>query len=87
MQEGHAYHCFCSQERLETLRAAQAKRGQNIMYDRACLKLPKEEVAQRLKDGVPHVIRMKVPEGSTVVEDEVLGQVSFQHNVLDDQVI
>ena len=41
LEQGDAYRCFCSSERLATLRYHKGKVGNQVMYDRACLHLPK----------------------------------------------
>jgi glutamyl-tRNA synthetase len=88
LAEGHAYPCFCSAERLEKMRNDQAARHVAPMYDRQCLKLSKEEVAERIAKKEPHVIRMKVPHEETVTfSDDVRGTVSFQGKTIDDQVL
>ena len=60
VQSGHAYHCFCSSERLDELRASQKRRGLMPMYDRACLSLTPEEVQARHDAGESFTIRFKV---------------------------
>ena len=88
LKGGFAYHCFCTSHRLEEMRKGQEARKQAPMYDRTCLKLPKEEVQQKLDEGVPHVIRMKVPHERTIAfDDDIRGNVSFQGHTVDDQVL
>lgn len=87
VREGKAYRCFCSAERLTALREAQAKRGQATLYDRKCAHLPAGESESRVAAGEPHVIRMYVPPGSTSLVDSVVGEVTFGHAVVDDQVL
>lgn len=85
---GHAYHCFCAPERLEEMRKQQEKMRIAPKYDRQCLRLPKEEVARRLADGTPRVVRMKIPESETIVIDDIIrGRVEFQSDRVDDQVL
>ncbi|RHY74313.1 hypothetical protein DYB38_000019 [Aphanomyces astaci] len=86
-QEGHAYRCFCSQERLKSLRDAAARSGSGTMYDRACLGLDAVQVAEKLARNEPHTIRLKVSEGKTTLKDLVRGYVQFDHSVIDDQVL
>ncbi len=88
LDEGHAYHCFCSQERLDEVRAIQKASKKVPRYDRHCLNLTKEEVLQKLAEGLPFVIRMKVPENETIVGyDLVRGEIKFNSNDVDDQVL
>jgi glutamyl-tRNA synthetase len=85
--EGKAYPCFCTVERLEEMRNRQMAEKKAPMYDKCCLKLSQEEVAEKIKSGSPHVIRFKIPEGSTEFEDLVFGKIKVENYVLDDQVI
>lgn len=85
---GHAYHCFCTPERLEKMRADQTARHVAPMYDRHCAKLTPDEVKAKIAAGEKHVIRMKVPHDETITfDDDVRGQVSFMGKTIDDQVL
>uniref|UniRef100_K3WK88 Glutamyl/glutaminyl-tRNA synthetase class Ib catalytic domain-containing protein n=1 Tax=Globisporangium ultimum (strain ATCC 200006 / CBS 805.95 / DAOM BR144) TaxID=431595 RepID=K3WK88_GLOUD len=84
---GHAYRCFCTPERLSNLRASQTRHGEATMYDRACLGLTEQEIAERVARGDAHTIRLKIPEGKTVVKDLLRGYVQFDHAGIDDQVL
>lgn len=84
---GHAYHCFCSKDRLEELRSIQQAAKQSTKYDRACLQLKELEVKRRLDAGESFVIRMRMPDGETSFQDEVRGTVTFQNTEIDDQVL
>ncbi len=85
LANGHAYVCFCTKERLDEMRKAQTAAKQTPRYDRHCLSLSKEEVESRLNE--PHVLRMKLSEGSTTFKDAIRGEITFKHADLDDQVI
>jgi len=88
LEQGHAYHCFCTPERLDEMRKKQQERKQAPMYDRQCLSLGKEEIATRLEAGERHVLRMKIPHDRTIAfNDEVRGEVSFKGHTIDDQVL
>jgi glutamyl-tRNA synthetase len=88
VEQGDAYYCFCSPERLQKLRQEQQKQGIPPKYDRHCLSLSKQEVEKKLKNGEPAVIRMKVPDDREIVVNDVLrGQVRFDSNIVDDQVL
>eukprot|EP01138_Halocafeteria_seosinensis_P016067 gb/GECG01016396.1/.p1 GENE.gb/GECG01016396.1/~~gb/GECG01016396.1/.p1 ORF type:complete len:597 (+),score=47.27 gb/GECG01016396.1/:1-1791(+) len=87
VEKGHAYRCFCSSERLSRLRETQARQGMPTLYDRACLGLSNEEVQERVSQGQPHVVRLRIPEGNTKIEDVALGSVNFPHASIDDQVL
>jgi nondiscriminating glutamyl-tRNA synthetase len=84
---GHAYHCFCSPERLEEMRAEQMQLKQNPKYDRKCLSLASDEIIARHASGERSVIRMKIPEGAVTFDDAIRGKISFDLKDVDDQVI
>lgn len=87
---GHAYHCFCTAERLTAMREQQQASKQSPKYDRQCYKLAPEEIQARLatlKPGDSHVIRMLIPEGISEFVDAIRGKVSFNNADVDDQVI
>ena len=88
VEEQKAYYCFCSPERLREVREKQSAAKLTTSYDRHCRDLRREEVAEKLKNGEQHVIRMKVPlEGELTFTDIIRGSVTIAHKVLDDQVI
>ncbi len=85
---GHAYHCFCTSERLEQVRAEQAKNHQPPRYDRHCRHLSADEVKQRLDAGEKFVIRLKVPDGQQIAfNDLVKGEIVFATDEIDDQIL
>ena len=85
---GHAYYCFCDKERLEALRARQAAAKVPTKYDGHCSRLSKEEIEEKLKAGIPYVIRQKVPQyGKTTFKDEVFGEITVDNATLDDNVL
>jgi nondiscriminating glutamyl-tRNA synthetase len=87
LDEEKAYYCFCSSERLQDLRHQQEAQKQAPRYDRACLELSKEAVAEKLKNGEPYVVRFKIPAGQTKFQDLVYGEIVVENSTLDDQVI
>ncbi len=87
VEKGEAYYCFCTQERLDTLKSN--VEGMEIMsYDKHCLPLAKEQVEANLAAGMPYVIRQNNPtEGTTTFEDEIYGAISVDNAELDDMVL
>lgn len=85
--QGDAYYCFCTKERLESLK--KTVNGKEIsMYDKHCLHLTKEEIQAKLDANVPHVIRLNVPnEGTTTFHDEIYGDITVQNEELDDMIL
>jgi len=87
VDEGHAYHCFCSQERLEERRAEELAAGRMPKYDRACHGLPVDEVQARLDGGERAALRLEVPDGEIVVDDLIRGPMTFHSDVIGDFII
>ncbi len=87
VEKGEAYYCFCTQERLESLRTS--VNGEEIMsYDKHCLHLSKEEVEANLAAGMPFVIRQNNPtEGTTTFSDDIYGDITVENAELDDMVL
>jgi glutamyl-tRNA synthetase len=82
LEAGSAYHCYCSRDELEQMRAAQMARGENPRYDGRCRQ------RQDPVPGVAPVLRFRTPhEGVTIVDDLVRGRVEFQNSELDDLII
>lgn len=83
-----AYYCFCSTERLDTMREIQRKKGRAPKYDKTCLRLPSAEIQTKLAAGESHVVRLNVPEeGSVTVRDLVRGNITIQCSEIDDQIL
>ncbi len=87
VDKGEAYYCFCTQERLDSLK--KTVNGEEIMtYDKHCLHLSKEEVEANLKAGKPFVIRQNNPtEGTTTFHDEIYGDITVDNSELDDMIL
>ncbi|MGN0537201.1 MAG: glutamate--tRNA ligase [Acutalibacteraceae bacterium] len=86
IKKGKAYYCFCSKERLESLKENSDEIG--VGYDRHCRNLPAEEVQRLLDSGAPYVIRQKMPlEGSTSFDDAVFGTITVENSELQDQIL
>jgi nondiscriminating glutamyl-tRNA synthetase len=89
LAEGHAYKCFCTSEELEASREAQKAKGVAApTYDGKCRHLTAEEVAEKEAAGIPHTVRMRVPENVTYsFTDLVRGDVSFESKDIGDWVL
>ena len=84
IESGHAYRCFCSKERLEKL----AEDSEFGGYDRHCRDLSAEEADAKLREGLPYVIRQKMPiEGKTTFTDAVFGEITVDNSELQDQIL
>lgn len=79
---GTAYHCYCSKEELEQMRAAQLARKEKPRYDGRC------RDRQAPVPGVAPVVRFRNPQdGEVVVRDLVHGDIVFRNAELDDLII
>lgn len=88
LQTGKAFRCFCSTDRLDSLRKTQMEDKQQVGYDGHCLHLSSEDVAERLANHEPHVVRMEVPrEGQCTFDDMLRGEISIDWAQIDMQVL
>ena len=90
LASGHAYKCFCTKEELERKReTAMAEKRHDVGYDGACRHLSPEELTERERQGLPAVVRFKVPErqGSLFYDDAVLGRIERAYSEIEDFVI
>jgi len=88
VDQGNAYYCFCTPQRLEEVRKRQTAMKLAPSYDRHCRDLPAREAKRKKEAGESSVIRMKVPMGGeTTFDDIIRGKVTIANKVLDDQVI
>ena len=86
IESGHAYHCWCSRERLDQMREVQQKTKQPTGYDRMCVGKTREERAALPGFTETPVVRMLIPDDAPLVFDDVIrGKVSAPRP--DDQVI
>lgn len=89
VENGFAYPCFCSPERLEQSRREQeARKVDRVRYDGLCRALDPGDAAKRAASGEKHVIRFKMPyEGSTTAHDHLRGDIVTENKYLDDTVL
>lgn len=81
LQQGHAYHCECSKERLDEMRETQKAAGIKAKYDGRCRDLG-------LSDASSTVVRFKNPlDGDVIIHDLVKGNIAISNQELDDLVI
>ena len=87
IEKGEAYYCFCTPERLESIK--QNLDGKEIsIYDKHCLGLSEEEVQANLDAGIPYVIRQNNPRtGTTTFDDEIYGEITVDNAELDDMIL
>ena len=84
IESGHAYYCFCTEERLAALPDVNGARR----YDKHCLGISKEEAERRIANGEKYVIRQNMPTtGSTTYHDVVYGDITIDNSELEDQIL
>jgi glutamyl-tRNA synthetase len=82
LEQGHAYHCYCSKEELEAMREAQRAKGEKPRYDGRC------RDRTSAQQGVNPVVRFKSPlDGAVIIDDLVKGRVVVGNKELDDLII
>ncbi len=85
VEKGHAYYCFLTPEELEKFKSSDTDRK---AFRSPYRNLSVEEARKRITAGEKYVIRLKVPDDETIkVEDAILGEISWNSNDIDDQVL
>lgn len=91
VEQGDAYYCFCTKERLDSLKSSVTEDGDTkeiTKYDKHCLHLSKEEVKANLAANKPYVIRQNMPvEGTTTFHDAIYGDITVENSELDDMIL
>jgi len=87
LQQGDAYHCYCSSEELEAVREAQRAANVAPGYNGHCRDLSADQIAAYVAEGRKPVIRMRMPDGSTTFTDLIRGEVTFEHKFVPDFVL
>ena len=87
-EDGTAYYCFCTSERLEALKKEQEELKLPPKYDWHCRHIPLEEARERIASGEKYTIRLKVPKWETIIfNDLIRGRIEFKTSEVDDQVL
>ncbi|MDR2912922.1 MAG: glutamate--tRNA ligase [Alistipes sp.] len=95
IETGNAYYAFDTADALETLRTEAEARGEKFSYDHTVregletsLRLPADEVAERIARGDQYVIRFRIPAGEDIkMNDLIRGEVTINSSTLDDKVL
>ena len=87
LESGRAYRCWCAPEELKRKQEQARAEKRNPRYDRTCLNLSNQEKQANLDSGKPFAVRLQLPEGATTFHDHILGDVTKQHEDLDDFII
>ncbi len=87
LANGSVYRCFCTPAELDVRRKEAEARKESFKYDRRCDRLTTADVESRVAAGTPHVLRFRVPEGTTEWEDLVHERIAFPNKDIEDFVI
>ncbi len=88
IEQGDAYRCFCTSERLDAMRSEQQELNLPTKYDQTCRYLSEEEIQENLDNNIPYTVRLKVPKDSEVTfEDTVKWKITVATKDIDDQVL
>ena len=89
IKQGHAYHCYCSEEELERSREEQLANGIAApQYNRRCLHLSQSEKQAFIDQGRKPVVRIKLNDHLKIdFVDLVRGPVSFNNDDIGDWVL
>jgi len=87
LDQGDAYHCYCSPDELEAVREEQRKANVAPGYNGHCRDLTPAQIAAYKEQGREAVVRMRMPDGTTTFTDEIRGDVTFDHKFVPDFVL
>lgn len=93
LEEGNAYPCFCSPEELDQIRENQTKAQERTGYYgkwAKCRNMPIDMAAEKIKAGVPYIIRFKSPgnpDKKIKHKDVIKGNIDFPENDQDIVII
>lgn len=88
LENGSAYKCICTGERLAELRKRQQILKQPTGYDGHCRKEDPDTIEKAIKEGASFVVRLKTPqEGQMVMRDILRGDITINCTEVDDQVL
>jgi glutamyl-tRNA synthetase len=88
LDEGKAYHCFCSPEEIEKERKRAIAAGKMPVYSGKCRSISLEEAQKRLDSNEPAAVRLRTPgKGDLHYDDLVRGALHFDLSLIGDPVI
>jgi glutamyl-tRNA synthetase len=88
VEEGKAYYCYCTPERLDAVNKAKQAAKQAPGYDRRCRNLSEADKDAALAAGIRPTIRFKVPlEGTTTVRDLIVKPATVENATIQDAVL
>lgn len=89
IENGVAYKCFCSKERLDELRKSQEAKKERTRYDGLCRNLSKEEIEKKLSEKIPYTVRIKMPRDRKIEFDDLIthNHIVWDSNEVDDYIL
>ncbi|MFB0968900.1 MAG: glutamate--tRNA ligase, partial [Pseudomonadales bacterium] len=88
VENGHAFKCYCTTDRLDEMRKAQTEKGEFAKYDGQCIHLSAADHAEHVKSETPFVVRMVIPtEGTCIVKDRLRDDIEIDWSQIDMQVL
>lgn len=87
LDTGAAYRCFCTAAQLDERRNAHPDGPDAFRYDRRCAAIAPVDSAARAEAGEPYTLRFRVPEGRTLWDDAVHGEIGFDNAAIEDFII
>ena len=87
LESGSAYHCYCTPEELEEIRAQARANKQTRSYDGRSRNLSSEAVKRFIAEGRKPTVRIKMPDTPIRVDDLILGSRNIDPATLEDEVI
>lgn len=83
LETGKAYKCFATQDEIQAFRDEAKAAGRSTLYQS-----PWRDADPATHPDAPYVVRLRAPrEGTTLIRDEVQGDVSIRNDQLDDLVL
>jgi glutamyl-tRNA synthetase len=87
LEEGTAYHCYCTPQELDEAREAQRARGEKTLYDRRWRPEPGKTLPP-VPEGVKPVVRFRNPvDGDVTWDDLVKGPITINNREIDDLIM
>jgi glutamyl-tRNA synthetase len=88
VEQGDAYYCYCTPQRLDEMRAEQTRLKQPPGYDRHCRQISATNHVLKFISGSRRVIRFRTPlEKQTTFSDIIRGEVTFENANIDDFIL
>lgn len=87
LEQGRAYHCFCTEEELQKHRESMLAEGTPAIYSGKCAGLGQKEVSEKIKNGEKSILRFRTPIKKIIFEDLIKGKIEFETELIGDIAI